>query len=299
MRRAEIDELLYDAVDMHVHGYPEITFDCEMRLSDMETLQVAKDYGMRGIVFKSHLWPTMASVYHMKQRISEIEIYPSITLNVSAGGISAWAVEAAAKQGARVVWMPTWSSRNGSSSRLLRQYLDNMDTFDPSSAIEILDDNGKLKQNVGEVIEVVKQFDLPLFTGHISIQESLALVREARAMGLEKVVLDHPDSRSVHASDEQVVEFAKAGGIVEFTALGTMPAEQRIHPKKICELIGLIGAEHAILDTDSFFDFTAPAPEMLRMLVASLLRFGISKDEITQMVKINPHYLLGLKSKKE
>lgn len=283
---------------MHVHAYPEIHFDCELRLSDMETLQMAKDYKMRGIVFKSHMWPTMASVYQMQQRISGIEAYPSISLNVSSGGMNAWAVESAAEQGARVVWMPTWSTkndiRNGGFYKHMQEVLHRSTDFKEEDGLTIFDDRGKIKKEVCEVIEVVKQYSLPLFTGHLAPEESLALMKTCSEMGLEKVVMDHPDSYSIRASEEQIVEMARLGGFVEFVALGTMPAQQRIHPRKIAEMIQRIGAERVILDTDCFFDYPCPAPEMLRMLIASLLHFGITEAEITQMVKWNPYYLLGI-----
>ena len=298
IKREGINELLHGAVDMHVHAYPEIHFDCELRLTDLETLQMAKDYGMRGIVFKSHMWPTMASVYQMQQRISGIEAYPSIALNVSSGGINAWAVESAAEQGARVVWMPTWSTkndiRNGGFYKHMQEVLHRTTDFKEEDGLYILDEHGKVTQNVREVIEIVKQYDLPLFTGHLSPPESLALMRACNEKGLKKVVMDHPDSYSIRATQEQVEEMARLGGFIEFVALGTLPAQQRIHPRKIAEIIKRVGADHVILDTDCFFDYPCPAPEMLRMLVASLLHFGITPEEIIQMVRTNPYYLLNI-----
>ena len=297
-KREEINELLHGAIDMHVHAYPEFHFDYELRLPDIDTLKIARDYGMRGIVFKSHMWPTLSSVYQLQQRISGIEAYPSITLNVSSGGVNAWAVESAAEQGARVVWMPTWSTkndiRNGGFYKHMQEVLKHSTDFKLEDGIYILDDNGKLKKNVCEVIEIVKQYDLPLFTGHVSPEESIALVKEAVAMGFDKIVMTHPDSYSIRATREQILEFARLGGMIEFVVLGTLPAQQRIHPKEIAEIIKTIGAEKAIIDTDCFFDYPCPAPEMLRMMAASLLHFGISKEEIVQMIKVNPYYLMNI-----
>jgi hypothetical protein len=50
---------------MHYHGYTEITLKVKARLDDEKVLEMASDFGMRGIVFKSQMWPTMGQVYHI------------------------------------------------------------------------------------------------------------------------------------------------------------------------------------------------------------------------------------------
>jgi len=54
----KIDELLQNAIDVHCHSYPEISLDLRMRVEDSEAVRIAQGMGMRGIVFKSHFWPT-------------------------------------------------------------------------------------------------------------------------------------------------------------------------------------------------------------------------------------------------
>ncbi len=73
-----------------------------------------------------------------------------------------------------------------------------------------------------------------------------------------------------------------------------MPAMQRIHPREFVKLIKEIGAEHFVLSTDFFFGWPPPAPEMLRMMIATFLGMGLSAEEIRLLVQVNPGRILRL-----
>jgi len=82
--------LIRDAIDLHCHSYPEFSLAFKTPATDLETLKLAEKAGMRAIVFKSHFWPTTGQVYHLRERISQIQALASITLNISSGGLSPW-----------------------------------------------------------------------------------------------------------------------------------------------------------------------------------------------------------------
>ena len=48
-----VTALLKGAIDMHYHGYPELTFSVGAWLDDVGMLKMASDFGMRGVVIKS------------------------------------------------------------------------------------------------------------------------------------------------------------------------------------------------------------------------------------------------------
>ncbi len=108
------------------------------------------------------------------------------------------------------------------------------------------------------------------------------------------MVFNHPDSRSIGAHFEQIVEMASLGAYVEICALGLMPLFQRITPKEFKNTIQTIGADHGLLTSDSFFEWAPSGPEMLRMLIASLLEVGVKEEEIMEMIQVNPKRLLNL-----
>ena len=199
--RSEPDRLLEGAIDLHCHGYPEISFDVKMRVEDLEAAQLAAQAGMKGYVLKSHMWPTMGRVYQIRNQIKGIEVWSSIALNTSAGGFSPWTLESALKQGVKVVWMPTWSAKNdierGGFSRILKNWLPTLHQIEPKDGLTVFDDSGNIGRNVKEILALAKDYDVAVFTGHLSPEEGLAIGREAKKMGLKKLVFCHPDSRAV------------------------------------------------------------------------------------------------------
>jgi hypothetical protein len=296
--RSEADRLLEGAIDLHCHGYPEISFDLKMRVEDLEAAQLAAQAGMKGFVLKSHMWPTVGRVYQMRNQIKGVEVWPSIALNTSAGGFSPWTLESALKQGVKVVWMPTWSAKNDIQregfSRILKKWLSTMNQIEPKDGLTVFDGSGQIDRRVKEVLALAKDYDVAVSTGHLSPEEGLAVGREAQKMGLKKLIFCHPDSKTVGAQMEHVKEMAGMNFFVEFTFLGLLPAFWRISITEICQRIREIGAERSILTTDTFFEWTPPPSEMMRMFISSLLDQGITGDEIDMMVRKNPSELLNV-----
>jgi Tat protein secretion system quality control protein TatD with DNase activity len=291
------DELMNNAIDMHCHCYPEFTLDAKKRMEDVEWINLASQMGMRGAVLKSHFWPTMTNVYFLQKQIPEgFKLFSSITLNLSSGGVNAWAVEAAAKQGAKVIFMPTWSSKNDqelkSVSRIIKKYISSLENY-KFEGVSILDSNGLIPE-AKKILQIAKEMDLVLCTGHISPSESLELARQAKNIGFQKLIFSHPDNPSVKATIQEMKEAIRLGAYVEFCFLGTLPLIQRKHPRDMVSLIREIGAEHCVLSTDSFYDWVPPEPEIMRMGIANLLELGVSKEEMKLMVQDNQVKLLDL-----
>lgn len=293
----EADRLLEGSIDTHCHGYPEISFDVKMRVEDLEAFRLAAQAKMKGIVLKSHMWPTMGRVYQMKDKIEGIEVWSSITLNTSSGGFSPWVTESALKQGAKVIWLPTWSSRNdiqrGGFSRMMKPWLPTLNRIQPEDGLSVFNDSGELDQNVKEILALAKDYDVAIFTGHISPEESLAVAREAKKMGFKKLLMTHPDSNAVGATMDHVKEMAGMGFFIETTFLGLLPAFWRISLKDLCQRIKDVGAKRWVLSTDTFFEWSAPPSEMMRMFIASALSAGMTADEVDLMVRKNPSELLN------
>ncbi len=293
------DDLLRGAVDMHYHAYPEFSLEMPRRYTDEESAGLMVKAGMRGVVLKSHFWPTTGLAYYLRKTVSDLEIFSSITFNSCVGGIQKWALESAVKQGVKVAWMPSWSAQNdirrSGVVHLIRRYLPSVEKFLEADGIAIVDERGKLLPAIAEFLSLIKGYDLALFTSHISILESLELAREAKRIGFQKLILNHPDSKSIGASFEQIVEFASLGGYVEICALGLMPLFLRITPHELKKIIHTVGASRCILTSDYVFEWSPSSPEKLRMLISALLEVGVKKEEIVEMAQANPRFLLSLK----
>ncbi len=293
-----VDELIAGGIDMHCHGYPECSLEAPNRFSDAENIEIMRNAGLAGVVFKSHFWPTVATAAMLDSRYDDFSVFGSVTLNRSAGGVSVWVVEAAAKLGGRVAYMPTWSARNdlelGGISRTMTRYLPALAAFAGKDAFYALDGHGRLLPEVRDVMAFMKEAGMVLFTAHLSPAESIAMARAARDIGFARLVFNHPDSNSVKADFDQIMLMADLGAYIEICALGLTPLHYRITPQKFKEIIERAGAERCIMTTDYFFEWSPPAPEQLRQLASCLLEVGVEGEAIVRMVRENPRFLLGL-----
>lgn len=252
--------------------------------------------GMAGYVLKSHLWPTMDRAYHLRQQVPELLVVPGIALNLTTGGVAPGIVETALKQGAGVIWMPTWSSahdlaRNG-FSRLIRAELPGL-IPEGYAGIRLIDDDGKLKPEVRDVVRLAADADVVLSSGHISPEETLAIAREADRIGFRKFIFSHPDSHSVSASDEYVLEAARLGAFIEWTFNGMLPIAQRITPAKVAEWIERLGPERCVLTTDTFGRASLPMADLFMYYMTLLSDAGVSDENLALMTKTTPAALLA------
>lgn len=268
---------------MHVHFGPD-TF-LERRVDALQAALQAQEAGMRAIVLKSHDYPTAPIAYTVNQIAKDVHVYGSLSLDFESGGLNIHAVEASARLGAKVVWMPTFSSANDRKKLNL-----------PSEGIYILDDDDKVISQVREIMEVIKSHKIILATGHLSAKEALILVDEAKKMDLPKVVVTHPLETRVGATlslDEQQ-QMTNNGAIIEHCFVGCMPTSERLDPRKIVEAVRAVGVQNCILSTD-FGQAVNPFPaEGMRMMIGTMLRVGMTKEEMEFLVKRNPAKLLDL-----
>ena len=276
------DRLLEGAMDIHVHCAPDPKV--ERRGSAIDFAEQARDMGMLGMVLKSHEFPTHPMAYTASQAVPGITLIGGVALDVEVGGLNPTAVEATAKVGGRVVWMPTFSARADRQHKGL------------DGGIYLLDDQGKLVPEVYSILEVIKSHDMVLATGHISTQESMVLVSEARSLGIERVVVTHGTTMSFWTGMtlEDMKTLASMGAYIEHCLHVMMPTTYRMPPKELVEIIMSIGPESCIVSTDFGQDYHPMPAEGLRMGVATLLRAGMEEVEMGMLVKDNPCRLLGL-----
>ena len=293
-----LDQVLHGAIDVHHHGYPEFALDHATRLDDLAELRHAEAAGMAAIVFKSHFFPTTGTAWRMNRELDHIQAISSITLNPSAGGLSPLSVEVAARQGARVVYMPTWSSANdlqrGGVSRYLARRLRRLDLAAPERGLTLIDGAGRLRTEVQECLAVAAEFGMLVATGHVSAAESLALTHAALALSVPGVMVQHPDNPSVGVTGDEMRELAAAGATLEFCAMGFLPAVQRMTIPACIDVIRAVGIERVVLSTDCFFDWMPPCAELLRMTLGSLVFHGLSLPEARSLVVDTPRKLLRM-----
>lgn len=296
------DLLLQGSIDMHAHGYPQFTLKMPPRLNDYEWVQAAQNAGMAGIVIKGHVWPTTNEAYTLDKVFEGIRVFGSIVLNSVVGGINPLSVQIAAESGAKVVFMPTWSSQNDIDKKAyhtrMKPYLRTLQKeLVTKPGLSAVNSEGKLLPEVHEIIDLCKEYDMVLASGHLPIEESLKLCKAARAKDV-KFVLTHPmASPMILATLDQIKEVADMGGYIEHVFINCMPMHLRIDPRRILEAIRYVGPEHTIMSTDSIEGWNPTPPEVMRMFIGSLLEFGVPDDDIYMMSHTNQRHLLSMDAK--
>ncbi len=276
------DRILEGALDIHVHFAPDPRV--ELRGSAVEIATQARDMGMRGLVLKSHEYPTHPVAYTVSEVVPGITLIGGIALDVQVGGLNPTAVESTARMGGRVVWMPTYSAKADRQYRGL------------SGGISILGDDKRLVPEVYAILELVKSHDMVLATGHLSTEESMTLVSEARDLGIQRIVVTHATTMSFWTGMtlEDMKTLASMGAYIEHCLHVMMPLTYRLAPRELVETITAIGTEHCIVSSEFGQDYHPMPAEGMRMGIATLLQAGLEEVEVGMLVKDNPSRLMGL-----
>ena len=272
----QIEEILRGSYDLHVHAAPDGSQ--QRRMDALEVARCAYEAEMGGFVLKSHDYNTAPLTYALNQMYPGLNVFGSITLNRSVGGINPDAVQVAADLGAKVVWMPTHSA-------------DFRRREQGSEGIRLTSENGTLGEGVHEVLEIVAANEMTLASGHISPAEAIALFTAARTRGVRRMIATHPNGVATVKEQRRMIAL---GAYPEYTFLACMPARGRMTPQHLAETIRSLGVGNCIVTTD-FGQWQNPPPaEGMRMAIAALLDAGMTSSEVTTLVKGNTAQLLGM-----
>jgi hypothetical protein len=288
LKLINLDELVKGSIDMHLH--PGLTMGLS-RVDVIEAARQAQQAGMKAVVFKSHDYSAATAAVLVNKLVPDIKVFGSICLDYENGGLNIDALEVSAKIGAKVVWMPTFSSANSiNKMRKLGLPLK-------GEGFSIIDKAGKLVAEMEPILSLIQKNNMVLATGHISPKETIVLVSEACKIGIKKVVITHPtDSEFMEEilTIDELRQLTNAGAFIEFTIIGILPNEFCHDPAERVRVIKTIGAEYCIISTDLGQPQNPLPVEGMRLFIATLLHHGLTPEEVEIMVKTNPAALLDL-----
>lgn len=293
-------DLVKGGVDLHVHVDPDIV---RRRIDDLDLARRFAELGLAGFVLKSHYVPTAERAAVVRKVVPEVAALGSITLNSSVGGLNALAVEVAAREGARVVWLPSVDAANetaGHSEPRPGQVLpawakmqhelrsQGMDI----RPVPVVDGEGRLLPEARAVLERVAAHRLLLATGHLGRDEIFAVVRAAREMGVEQVVVTHPEFPSQSLSEADQLELAGLGAFLE--RCFTTPHTGKVAWEVWLSRTRAVGAERCVVSSDLGQLDNPPVEDGLALAADRLLEAGFSEAEVQTMTVANTRLLAGL-----
>jgi len=292
-----VDRIMTGAIDAHCHSGPGLFGRIG---TSIDIARQAAAYGMRAIVLKNHQGITSDRATLVDQVVPDISVYGGVVLNQYVGGINPYAVEAAIRLGAKIVWMPTqWAQHHidvyGATEYKHMKQISSAVKL-PVKGISILDDKGQLTTETKQVLEIIKQAGVAVATSHLSKDEIRLLVREAKEMGIDKIIITHITLSELWKwSIQEQKELVENGATLEHVALYCMENRGLLSPKEVANQINGVGYRNVMISSDCGQLGVPAHPETIRLFVGMLLDAGIEEYALHYMLKESPGRLLGLK----
>jgi stage V sporulation protein SpoVS len=291
-------ELVRGAFDLHVHVAPDVI---ARRIDDVSLARRFRELGLAGFALKSHYVPTAERAAVVRAAVPEVDAIGAVALNRAVGGLNPLAVEIAAREGARIVWLPTVDAPGETAGRTPRPdakvppwAVMQQELLGMGMAIEpvpVLDDRGRPLEEACAVLEVVARHDMVLATGHLGRNEIFAMVEAAFQQGVRQVVVTHPEFPSQNLSIDDQRELASRGALLE--RCFTTPYTGKCSWERWLEATRAVGAENSILSTDLGQRGNPPVEDGLALMADRLLLAGFSDADVHTMAVENTRRVAG------
>ena len=293
---ARARELVRGGFDPYVHAAPDFA---PRRITDLELAQRCVELGLSGFALTSHYTATAERAAVVNAAAGAELAVGTIVLNHAVGGLNATAVEVAARQGARIVWLPTVSAlgefakvehASGNVPVWVRFEQELREGGATPQPVPVLDEAGAPLPALLEVLNVVARHGLTLNTGHLNRDEIFAVVDAAVAAGVKTIVVTNPEFPSHKLSPEDQVALAGRGALLQ-RAL-TTPYTGKCTWEEIFAATRAVGAAHTVWGSDLGQTFNPPIEDGLALLADAHLEAGFSEDDVRRMAVENPRRLI-------
>jgi hypothetical protein len=285
--------LLDGAIDLHYHSAPS---PFPRRLTPAEAARHYADAGFRAVVLKSHHHITVMDVLSIEDVVLdelELEVYGGIALNGTVGGLNPAAVELCLHMGGKIVWFPTLSSN--AHIDFHRDHVSNFPAspLRPEPPITVLDEGGKLKPEVHEILELVRDSGTILASGHLSAPELLPLFEAAHAIGIERLLVQHPNF-VLGLTHDDARRLTALGAYIEHSVIMFHPDGPAKRPiGEFTDWIAAVGPDRTVFGSDTGQAMSPSPADIYRVVAGLLLETGASEDDVRMMAVDNAAALLA------
>jgi hypothetical protein len=283
-------------VDTHVHTAPDVV---PRLMTDSELARATDEAGYRAVVLKSHHTVTAARATMAQEHAESTQVFGGVVLNLHAtGGINPYAVQAALQLGAKVVWLPTFTSANqirfAAEVGIKSGNLKRLGTIE-GAGISVLDAEGRPTEAVCRVLDRIAEAGATLATGHVSPAEIMQVVPEARRRGVRNVLITHPELHCVGLGIDDQLQLAELGGIwFERVYAVTLPTSDEVPLDAIAEAVRTVGVGTTVMATDFGQAHNVSPVVGLSQYVDSTRARGFTQDDLEAMTVHNPSAALDL-----
>jgi len=298
-RQAHIDSLMRGAIDLHCHSGPSVM----PRYCDhVEAMREASEAGLKAVLLKDHYYSCTPVTTLLNKHFSELDVHmlSGVPLNNSVGGLNVHAVEHGLKLGAKLVWMPTFSSANHiahhhQDEKFTEKFPQTTQRMLQPIPLTVLDDDGHLKEEVKAILDLIAAEDVVLSAGHLNIREIWPLFEEARHRGVKRLLVNHP-TYVVDATLDDMRQLAKEGVYMEHSMCMWVPGSKfKFYDDQFLQQVIEAGTvDLTILGSDLGQQGNPSIAEGFRNVIGQLLDLNYSDEDIRKMTSGNASRLMNL-----
>ena len=282
--------LVVGAYDLHVHVAPDVP---RRSVDDVTLAREFAEAGLAGFGLKSHYTSTAERAKVVSALEPRVEAIGTLTLNRAVGGMNALAVEIAAREGARIVWMPTVDSPAETAGRTEPKPGDKVPQWARLQhelrelglgiePVHVTDPEGRVLPETRDVLRTISRHGLIVATGHLARDDTFALVEAAFEEGVAEVVITHPEFTCQNFSIEDQVALAERGCLLERCL--TTPWSGKTTWEHVFDGVRAVGLEHTIFSSDLGNPEYPAVVDGLALWADRLLDAGFDEDEVREMI---------------
>jgi hypothetical protein len=155
--------------------------------------------------------------------------------------------------------------------------------------------DGRISQAVLDVLRLIAEHDAILGTGHLPVNEIVALVPVARELGVRKILISHPEHPPVEMPPLVQEELRdRCQVFFERCLISTTYAGGNLPFSALAEVIRRVGIESTVIATDFGQASNPPPVEGFAAFIVFLREEGFDEESISRMSRQNPADLLEL-----
>lgn len=293
------DRLLVGAIDLHCHSGPSVM---PRYFDHYDAMQEAASVGIRALLLKDHYYSAtpVTEVLNKHFKHLKVTMLSGVPLNNTVGGLNVYAVEHGIKLGARLVWMPTFSSKNHLDHHRKDEHFK--DKFPQTrkvmlepTPLSVVDAKGKLLPEVLPILDLIAEGDVVLSSGHLHVSEIWPLFEEAIRRGVKRLLCNHP-TYVVDASLDDIRRMVAMGVYVEHSMCMFVPGSKFkfYDPPELQAMISAGSVEKTILGSDLGQLGNPRLVDGFKNVIETCLDLGYSEAEVRKMVSTNAADLMGL-----
>ncbi len=290
-----------DAIDIHCHAH-------EGQQNPYDLVRRASLAEMRGILFKTIAGENPAAAVRSvqddlnrwveKERVEPVRCWAGYVCGQRMEPVSAKTVLHMIESGVIAIWLPVFTHANTMTTvGTYRRFVDGANASGWTGPIPWekaltlghynLDETGKLKPEVRDIVRICADKGTALFFGHATHKEIYKLAEEVEKVGLKRAVIDHPFSPFLNVSPKQMNELSRAGILFNFTWDELSPLIG-VDPQIMYNAIRSVGPAHFTLSSDAGEPLFPDSVEALRLVRGYMEAFGLTQDELYTVCTRNP-----------